>query len=104
MIFDKRFGEEKEQAYQADRSYTAQSAQRWLVLVGGSIYCAGSYYLPPQSGDAANVLGTYSVFLFAFTLILFGLTFVRFVQDRSELIPTVIEFDLRVPICAYQST
>ena len=48
MIFDKRFGEEKEQAYQADRAYAAQSAQRWLVLVGGSLYCAGSYFMPPD--------------------------------------------------------
>ena len=87
MIFDKRFGEEKEQAYQDDRAYAAQSAQRWLVLVGGSLYCAASYFMPLQSGAVANALSTYSAFLFAFTLVLFGLTFVRFVQDRSELVP-----------------
>ena len=28
----------------------------------------------------------------------------RFGDEPELLIPTVIEFDLRVPICAYQST
>ena len=98
MIFDNRFGKEKEQAYQTDRAYATQSSQRWLVLIGGAIYCGASFVLPPHVDGTVTALDTYSVLLFAFTLILFGLTFVRFAQDRSELIPILFAMSYAVHI------
>ncbi len=87
MIFDTRFGEEKEAAYQADRAVSLQSVQRWLVLVGGTLYCLAAMWSSFRAGDTTGMLGNYSLVLLAFTVVLFGLSFVQFVQDRAELIP-----------------
>lgn len=87
MILESHFGEEKEQAYQADRADSLQPVQRWLLLGGGSLYCLAGMWLSFRLGDATGVLGTYSVLLLAITIVLFLLSYLRFVQERSELLP-----------------
>jgi len=87
MIFGARLGEEKEQAYQVGRSKDGQVTQRWLVLIGGGLYCAAGLGLGPDVNDSASFFENYNVLLLAFTGVLFGSTYLRFVQDRSELVP-----------------
>ncbi|MEQ8736831.1 MAG: GGDEF domain-containing protein [Rhodospirillaceae bacterium] len=87
MIFESHFGQEKEAAYQTDRAENQTVLQRWFVLVGGGLYCLGTMWVAYSSGQAGGVLGNSSLMLLAFTLILFATSFIRFVQDRAELLP-----------------
>ena len=96
MIFDARFGEEKESAYQVDRAASLQSVQRWLVLIGGTLYCLAAMWSAFRAGDTTGMLGNYSLILLAFTTVLFGLSFVQFVQDRAELLPILFALSFSV--------
>jgi diguanylate cyclase (GGDEF)-like protein len=98
MILETYFGEEKEQSYQADRAAMLHPVQRWLVLAGGSLYCLAGMWLSFRAGDPAEVIGTYSLALLAFTLVLFGLSYLRFLQERSELIPILFALGYSVHI------
>lgn len=87
MIFESHFGQEKEAAYQSDRAANQTILQRWFVLMGGGLYCLATMWIAFSSGQPTGVLGNSSLMLLAFTLILFGASFIQFVQDRAELLP-----------------
>lgn len=98
MIFDARFGEEKEQSYQADRASTLQPLQRWLVLGGGTLYCLGTMWASFRAGDISGIVGNSSLVLLAFTIVLFAISYLRFVQDRSELLPILFALAFAIHI------
>lgn len=98
MIFDGRFGEEKEQAYQADRAATLQPLQRWLVLGGGTLYCVATMWASYRAGDTTGIVGNSSLVLLAFTIVLFAVSYIQFVQDRSELLPILFALAFSIHI------
>lgn len=85
-----KFAEEKERAFQSDRAAQMVLPQRWLLLIGGSIYCLAGIWIAAQADGQYNVLGDSSLALLTFTFVLFGASYSNFVQDRSELIPVLI--------------
>ncbi len=85
-----KFPEEKEQAFQADRAAQLVSAQRWLILIGGSIYCLAGIWVAARSGSQFGMLGDTSLALLTFTFVLFGASYLNFVQDRAELVPILM--------------
>lgn len=87
MIFDSQFGEEKESAFQTDRAGTLRPAQRWLILSGGTLYSLAAMWSSYRAGDTTGLIGNYSLILLAFTFVLFAISYLRFVQDRTELLP-----------------
>jgi len=89
MNFMPKFVEEKERAFQADRAAQLVVPQRWLILIGGSIYCLAGIWVAAQTGGQYDILGDTSLALLTFTFILFGASYSDFVQDRSELIPVL---------------
>lgn len=98
MIFESQFGDEKETAFQADRASSLRSAQRWLILTGGTLYSLAAMWSAYRAGDTTGLLGNYSLILMAFTVVLFALSYIRFVQDRAELLPILFALAFSVHI------
>jgi diguanylate cyclase (GGDEF)-like protein len=98
MIFSPRFAEEKEQAYQADRAAQMNGVQRWLILVGGTVYCLASLWVSVDGGSPAALIGDTALVLLTFTFVLFGSSYLTFVQDRGELLPILFALAYAVHI------
>jgi diguanylate cyclase (GGDEF)-like protein len=98
MIFESHFGEEKESAYQFDRAMGLQTLQRRLVLGGGTFYSLASMWASYRAGDTTGLLGNTSLVLLAFTMVLFAISFLRFVQDRTELLPILFALAFAIHI------
>lgn len=100
MNFIPKFPEEKELAFQAGRAAQLVSAQRWLILVSGTVYCMAGIWVAARSGGQFSVLGDTSLALLAFTFVLFGSSYLRFVQDRAELIPilTALAYSVHITL------